>query len=231
MSDVVHVDRLELAFAPKDWAFANERRAEIDGHFAEQQMRIPALFNGRVLVMHTHELSGGVFRGAYLETDFASFLAWRDWGYPDRSMRNCFAPAGLRGSDGGFVLGVMSEGTANAGRVYFPAGTPDLSDVVGDIVDLGVSVTRELHEETGLSASEFEADPGWYVVPHGPRFAMMKMMQSRETAARLRERILDNIAAQDEPELSDVVIVRGPDDLDARMMEYVAPFLHHIWRG
>ncbi len=32
---VVHIDRLALAFAPKPWAFAAERRAEIDEYFAE----------------------------------------------------------------------------------------------------------------------------------------------------------------------------------------------------
>ena len=31
---VFHIDRLELSFAPKPWAFAVERRAEIDAYFS-----------------------------------------------------------------------------------------------------------------------------------------------------------------------------------------------------
>lgn len=231
MSVVTYVERLELFLRPKPWPFAAERRAEIDAHFNAARSRIPSLYNGRVLLMHEYELTAGLFRGAYLETDFASFLAWRDWDYPDRSMNNCFAPAGLRGSDGAFVLGVMGENTANAGRIYFPAGTPDPNDVFGDRVDLGMSVARELREETGLFTDGFEVDPGWYVVPHGSRFAMMKVMQARQTAAELRERILASIAAQAAPELADVFIVRGPQDLNGRMSEYVEPFLRHLWRA
>ena len=36
---VFHVDRLELAFTPKPWAFAVERRAEIDAYFASNAAR------------------------------------------------------------------------------------------------------------------------------------------------------------------------------------------------
>ena len=52
-----HVDRLELAFEPKPWAFADERRAEIDAFFAELQREKPALWNGRVLLLH-HQVGG-----------------------------------------------------------------------------------------------------------------------------------------------------------------------------
>jgi hypothetical protein len=37
-----------------------------------------------------------VMRGASFETDYASFLAWRDWGCPDAGVCNVFAAAALR---------------------------------------------------------------------------------------------------------------------------------------
>ncbi len=104
-------------------------------------------------MLHRGAFEGDVFRGAYLETRFSRFIAWRDFGFPDRTMRNCFAMAALRAADGAFLLGVMGAHTANAGKVYFPAGTPDLDDVVGDRVDLAGSVARELGEETGLATA------------------------------------------------------------------------------
>ena len=116
---LVPLEQLELRFAPKTWPFAAGRRAEIDRHFAEMRRGKPEMWNGRVLVLHEFAITDGVLRGAYLETDFASFLAWRDWGYPDQSVRNCFAMGAVRASDGAFVLGIMGDHTANAGKIYF----------------------------------------------------------------------------------------------------------------
>jgi hypothetical protein len=36
---VVHVDRLELVFEPKPWAFADANRRKIDTVFAEAQVK------------------------------------------------------------------------------------------------------------------------------------------------------------------------------------------------
>lgn len=226
---ILAVERLELRFAPKPWDFAVARRAEIDAHFAGLQRQRPALWNGRVLLLHQWSLSDGIFRGAYLDTDFASFIAWRDWNFPDQTVRNSFAMAALLAADGAFLLGVMGAHTANAGKVYFPCGTPDLSDVSGDAVDLDGSVRRELAEETGLDPSRLESEPGWTTVFAGPRIAQIKVLRSHETAARLRERMLDHLAQERQPELSDVRIVRGPADLDPAMPDFVVAFLRDYW--
>src|SRR4030095_3313051 len=99
---------------------------------------------GRVLLLRRGTIENRVLSGAYLETDFASFIAWRDWGFPDTSVRNCFPRAALRSADGAFLLGQMGVHTATAGQIYFAAGTPDPSDIVGDTVDLEGGVMREL---------------------------------------------------------------------------------------
>jgi hypothetical protein len=153
MSDIraVPIARLELRFTPRSWPFAEQRRADIDDYFDRIRRTMPALWNGRVMLLHDWALANGAFNGAYFATDFASMLAWRDWGFPDGSVRNCFAQAALRSADGAFLLGVMGAHTANAGRIYFPSGTPDLDDIVGDTVDLDGSVMRELAERPGLS--------------------------------------------------------------------------------
>jgi len=226
---VVAFDRLDLAFTPRRWPFADERRAEIDAHFATLRGDKPELWNGRVLLLHDYEVAAGVFRGAYLETDFASFLAWRDWGYPDRGVMNCFAQAALRGGDDGFLLGEMAGHTANAGRVYFAGGTPDPGDVVGDRVDLAGSVLRELREETGLSAADVAPVSGWHAVFSGQRIAMLKVLETRLPAADLRRRILGFLGGEAKPELADIRIVRGPADLDPRMPDFVQAFLNHVW--
>jgi 8-oxo-dGTP pyrophosphatase MutT (NUDIX family) len=225
---VIRIEKLDLRFEPRPWTFALERRLEIDAHFEELKKSKP-VWNGRVLVMFEHAIDGSILRGSYLETDFASFVAWRDWGFPDKSMRNCFAPAMLQGSDGGYVLGVMGQHTANAGQVYFPCGTPDPSDIREGRVDLESSARRELFEETGISADNLEVDAGWFAVLAGPRIAVMKPMRARESSEALRRRIRDHIAQDKKAELADVHIVRSPADFRPGMAPFVTAILEDRW--
>jgi 8-oxo-dGTP pyrophosphatase MutT (NUDIX family) len=222
---IIPVTRLDLRFEPVSWRFAVERRAAIDAHFAKLRVDKPEMFNGRVLLLRHGAIAGGTLRGAYLETDFASFIAWRDWGFPDRTMRNCFPMAALRSSDGAFLLGVMGGHTATAGQVYFPAGTPDPNDIVGESVDLESGVMRELLEETGLGPADATAQPGWFATPLGQRLALMKVVEAREDAETLRRRILAFLAADAQPELAGIEVVRSVDDLHAAMPRYVSTFL------
>jgi 8-oxo-dGTP pyrophosphatase MutT (NUDIX family) len=228
---IVPIERLELAFAPRPWPFARDRRAEIDANFDAMRKSNPALWNGRVLMLHEHEIRGSVFHGAYLETDFASLLAWRCWNFPDPAIKNCFAMGALQGSDGAFVLGVMAAHTSNPGYVYFPAGLPDLSDIDGARVDLARNLMREVAEETGLARSDLDVEAGWTTVLAGPRIAHIKLLRARESAAELRTRILANLAHEPQPELADIRIVRGPDDFDPMMPPFVTAFLRHAWNA
>lgn len=230
-TQVVGFERLELRFSPKPWRFAQLRRAQIDAHFARLRARNPHLWNGRVLLLHDFALAPDVFHGDYLETDFASFLAWRDWDFPDPSIRNCFGMAALRGADGGFLLGVMGEHTANAGKVYFVGGTPDPDDIAAGKVDLHGSVLRELSEETGLSTRDVAPEGGWHAVFAGVRIAMLKVLDAPVPAAALRAQILRFLASQAQPELADIRIVNGPGDLDPQMPTFVSAFLAHMWQS
>jgi 8-oxo-dGTP pyrophosphatase MutT (NUDIX family) len=228
---VLSVRRLDFAFAPQPWTFADARREEILAHFEGLRANKPSIFNGPVLLMHQHTLVDGVLSGRYLQTDFASFIAWRDWGFPDPSVINCFALGALRGSDGGFLLGVMGPQTANAGHIYFPGGTPDPLDIFGDRVDLERSVAREVEEETGLSTNILSFTAAWTVVLAGPRIALIKLMQAREPAQDLRYRILRHLRSEEAPELADMHIARGPADLDARVPDFVIAYLRHMWNN
>jgi 8-oxo-dGTP pyrophosphatase MutT (NUDIX family) len=226
---IVPIARLELTFAPRPWPFAIERRAEIDVHFAQRRRETPALWNGRILLLHDHVIAGGVLRGAFLETDFASYIAWRDWGFPDAAVTNCFALGALRTRDGAYLLGVMGAHTVSAGRAYFPGGVPEPMDVVGRTVDLAGNLMREIAEETGLTAADVEAEPGWHAVLDGRRIALVKVLDVAATGEDFRTRIRANLARQHEPELADIRIVRGPDDVDASMPGFVIAFLAQRW--
>src|SRR3979411_1924710 len=133
---VIHrITQLDLSVQPWSWRFAERRRADIDAHFAIEQREKPRIWNGRILLGRDPDFTEGSFSAQYFEADFASFLAWRDWGFPDKDVFNGFGMGALRTSDGAFVLGEMSRHTANAGRIYFPSGTPDLDDISGGAGD------------------------------------------------------------------------------------------------
>jgi hypothetical protein len=79
---------LDLRHTGDAWAFAERERDRIDTHWQRLASANPALWNGKVLMCHSAELTNGTLTGRFLTTDFASFVAWRDWGWPDRSVRN-----------------------------------------------------------------------------------------------------------------------------------------------
>lgn len=220
------VERLALSFAPKSWAFAVERRAEIDAFFEGLKCEKPAIWNGRVLLLHHQQVRDSVFSGEFLETDYASFAAWTAWGRPPAGVRDCFGAAALLAGDGAFLLGVMGPHTFHAGRIYFPCGTPDPDDIADGEVDLDFSVWRELEEETGLTGAEVDVRSGWTTVVDGSLISQIKLMRARQDAESLRARILTHLSRERQPELADIRIVRGQKDFDAAMPRYVTAFLN-----
>lgn len=228
-SSIIAIDELELSFAPQAWSFADQRRLEIDAHFEARRRKTPELWNGRVLILSRCVLGERRLSGSFFETDFASFLAWREWGCPDQTVVNCFGMGALRAEDGAFLVGVMAEHTANAGRIYFPCGTPDPDDIRGSIVDLEQNVMREVAEETGLTPNDFIPRFGWEAVVEGPRIALFKTLDVNMAAVVLRARILDHLSRETKPEFTDIRILRGRDDLDPKMPMFVRAFLDRAW--
>jgi 8-oxo-dGTP pyrophosphatase MutT (NUDIX family) len=225
-SPVIHrVTTLDLKFEPFDWPFARERRAEIKAYFAERRRATPQLWNGRVLICREPRFAGGHCSASYFDVDFASFLAWRDWGFPDKSVFNGFGMGALRCADGAFVMGRMGAHTANGGRVYFPGGTPDLNDVAGPAVDIAGSIAREVEEETGLTPADYAAAAYWDCVVTEGSIAMLRTLRIDATGEAARARIEANLAQQAQPELASIVLVRGRSDLTADMPRFVVAFV------
>jgi 8-oxo-dGTP pyrophosphatase MutT (NUDIX family) len=207
-----------------DWAFAERCRAEIDAHFASlcETLR---LWNGRVMLARNPALVGDCFSAHYFETDFASLVAWRDWGYPDPEVFNGFGMGAIRTSDGAFLLGEMADHTANAGKIYFPSGTPDPSDRVGSVVDLAGSVAREVLEETGLSPSDYVAERAWTIVRTQGQFGHIRVLQANDNAATLLRRIETWLSSEDRPEFSAIYAVRRTSELPDATTDIVRTFL------
>jgi 8-oxo-dGTP pyrophosphatase MutT (NUDIX family) len=225
-SAVIHrVTTLDLTVQPWAWPWAEAQRATIDAHFMERQRERPKLWNGRVLLARDVNFSAGALSSVYFETDFASLLAWRDWGFPDSGVFNGFGMGALRSADGAFVLGEMAGDTSNAGRIYFPAGTPDLDDVTNGRLDLANNVAREIEEETGLAPTDYRPAPYWDCVVLGASVAIMRVLTVDMPGEALKARIEANLAGQEHPELSRIHLVRTRADFRPSMPRFVTAFL------
>jgi 8-oxo-dGTP pyrophosphatase MutT (NUDIX family) len=229
--EITALDRTEIAFEPWSWRFADERRAEIDRHFADiQRGRCGGVWNGRIVLLNRLTISGGTLRGACFEADFASFCAWRDWDFPDPAVDNIFAVAALQSADGAFVVGEMAPSTVSGGKIYFPCGTPEPIDVApSGQLDLDANLARELTEETGIEIGKVRAEPGWTMVRDRRYLALLKRVTAAQNAAELRARIMRHIASEHRPEFTDIHLVRSPADLVPTMPPFVTAYLRHFW--
>ncbi|RYE32272.1 MAG: NUDIX hydrolase [Hyphomicrobiales bacterium] len=230
---IVRLSRVDARVESYDWAFARENAALIARHWAEISAGKPAMFNGRVMLQHRAAIRDGVFEAGYFETDYAAFMTWRDVGYPGPVIRNGFAMAALRANDGAFLCGKMGDHTANAGKVYFAAGTPDREDARPDgTLDLAGSVTRELGEETGLRVDELQVGEGWTALIEQGRIAFMREVRIDLPAEEARAVMLERMKHLEEEELSDIVIVRDLSETQKHdMPPFMRRYLAHIFDG
>ena len=232
-TSVEAIDDMESIFVAREWDFAVQRRDDIDRHWNNLLVQKPLLYDGVVLLIDRCEIlqrdGRRILSTRHFPTRYRNFLAWRDFGFPDASVRNCFAAAALMSADGAFVLGEMAAHTANAGRVYFAAGTPDMGDVKGSSVDLTGSILRELTEETGIGADEVVCAGNWSVIFEGPRVACMKIVRSPLAADALVARAGTFIAGDENAELARMHIVRSAADLKPDAMpDFILAYLQRL---
>lgn len=228
---IFEVAELDFWLEPRPWSFAQSHAAEIAAHWAAAVRDKPALYNGRVLMLARRAFEtrpDGALRvaGAFFETDYAAFVAWKALRFPGEAVENAFSMAALRSADGAFLLGEMAPHTYNAGQIYFPAGTPDREDVFGTRVDLDASARRELKEETGLDSSETRVAPGWTLILAPGRIAAMKQMILPMSAEAAKARLEALLPRDQHAEFSRIHIVRKPTDIDEdRMPSFVAAYI------
>lgn len=225
------IDSIDAAITDAEWAFPQQFAPEIEAYWQAFANGKSGVFNGKVLVQHDGTVDGRVFRARYSVTDYKSFLGFLRLPHESTGTRNGFGMAALRSRDGAFILGEMGANTANAGKIYFPAGTPDLGDVVDGKVDLAGSVQRELCEETGLTPDEITFGTGWTVVLVPKRAAFMREARIDLDAEDARQLILERMRSLHEDELSNIVVLRAGDPLidDPRLPDFCSAYIRRVF--
>jgi hypothetical protein len=211
------------------WPYPDEHAEAIAAHWRREAAARPALFDGRVLVARRLAVTDGVVDAAYAEIPFSALLHWRRCGFPPADAFNCFGAAVVRSRDGAILLGRMADHTANAGHIYFPCGTPDRDDIAGDRVDLDGSILRELDEETGLAPPLLRPTERRWLVRDGALACCATLVEAECDTAALERRVRAHLAAEAEPELADVVLVRRQAEIDrARVPAYAQALLDRL---
>lgn len=224
------VHAIDLRLEPWSWAFAQERRDAIDGHWRTLQAARPGIWNGAVVLAREVRLDAGRLDGRCFLTDYASYIAWRDWGWPDRAVTDCFAAALIFSRDGALLYGRMADTTLNPGHVYPPSGALDPDDVGSDgRMSMEDSMRRELREETGLRVDDATRGPVWGV-RDGCRLCLAFELRFDRDAETLRCDVERHNASQIGPELDGVEILRGADALLHPMPAYARAVARRLLR-
>ena len=230
MTEVIQITAYDLPLVDEPWAWAEENTAAIKRFWNKAHAEKPSMFNGPVLVMSGHELRDGVLAGKVLQTDFASFLYWKDKGLPDEAgVRNVFGCAVVRSGDGHLLFGRMGPHTAASGRVYPMAGTPDLDDLKDGKLDIEGSIVRELMEEAGLDAADATREPGYLLVEDGGMCSLNAIFTFDAPSRELKARMMSHIEMQDQSELDEIVVFRrAAFHVHHRMPGFARTLVQHL---
>lgn len=207
------VRRLAIGAGGHAPPFVAENAGRIAAHFESLRAVRPALFNGDVLMFRDVAIGDGVLRARAVRVKYAVLTAILDWRAAEAGLVNIFGAAAILSADGALLLGRMGAHTYDAGTLKFVAGTPDLGDLTpDDAVDLDGSIAREAAEETGLDVRQADALRGYVVVRDGLVLAVARAFRFPQEATVLKAGVERYLASLEEPELCEVLTVRGADD-------------------
>jgi 8-oxo-dGTP pyrophosphatase MutT (NUDIX family) len=220
---------LDLKLTDDPWDFALSERDGIEAYWAKVTAKTPGLWNGDVLMCSEATVTGMTLSARFFRADFASLIAWRDWGWPRTSSLNCFGSAAVLSTDGALLYGRMAGHTVNGGRVYPPGGSLEPNDVLADgRVDVLGSISRELAEETGLDVREAE-DAGFVAVfDDRRRVGIAQVLRFPLTSTQLSRRVRDFLAADPKAELADIQLLTHGSQADATMPEFAQELARHL---
>jgi len=228
MAGAVPLKGLDLRMGDRRWEFAEAERARILDHWQARVAANPHLWNGEVLVCMAAEVQDNILHARFALSDFASFVAWRDWGWPDRSVRNCFGVPAVVTACGALLFGVMGSATANAGKAYPPSGSLEPRDVLPDgRIDILASMRTELLEETGIDLRDAE-EGRLFAVFEGQRLAVVRTFRAAEDYSTLAARCRAHLESDSSPELDSIEAIRSTSQIDSRMPSYAQVIIQEI---
>ena len=222
--EIFAFDEIDVRLDPAPHPYEIAHRETIAAHWLTEYAANPALFDGPVAFFSSLRLEGQKLAGRCHIVGFSTFLQWRASAL-DGGGEHCFAHAMPVSADGALLAVRMARHTANAGRVYFAAGSFDPDDFVADRLDARGNMRREVLEETGLDLDAAAAEPGWHGWSHNGRTIVFRRFRFGADADALAARIRAHIETEKEPEIEAPVILRSGNDLPGDALPHMAPLV------
>jgi 8-oxo-dGTP pyrophosphatase MutT (NUDIX family) len=227
---VFPVSGIDVLLDPAPHPFEQENEAEIARNWELETSENPALFNGTVVLLSALSYSDRRLRGRCHAVTYATFLYWRR-NRLAAPAEHSFAHAVLVSVDGALIAVRMGRHTANAGRVYFAAGSFEPADFSDGVVDLEFNMAREVREETGLDISEAPCDAAYHAYSSERGTVIFRAYYLAETAEEIARRIRDHVVSDPDPEIEAPVIIRNPSDLPDGLMPHMRPIIDWYFSG
>jgi 8-oxo-dGTP pyrophosphatase MutT (NUDIX family) len=222
------VDGFDCRVAEQAWPWADKNAAAIAAHWQTAIAEKPDMFDGKVLIATEVAVEGSRLASELITVRYSALNFWVRSGFPYAGAFNLFGAGLVVTKDGAVLLGEMAAHTANAGISYFPCGTPDPGDVTDSRLDIEGSILRELEEETGLGAAQLKPDRRW-IAWDGALFCCACRYDTDLTAEEAGRIASAHLAAQAQPELARVHLVRRMDDLlELNVPAYVSALLEQV---
>jgi 8-oxo-dGTP pyrophosphatase MutT (NUDIX family) len=218
-NQVAPVSAVEVRLEPGPHPFEVEHAAAIEASWQREVAANPALFDGRVVLLSHIAYDRGRLAGRCHAVRYATLLHWRHSRPP--GAEHAFAHAALVSGDGALVAIRMGAHTANAGKVYFAAGSFEPVDFRDGLVDIDANMAREVLEETGLDIAASPVDETYHLYSQNATTVIFRRYHLAESADAIAARISAFVAAEAEPEIEGPVIIRGPDDLPDGLMPHM----------
>ena len=201
---VFPIARVDIAVADGEHAFAAREEAHIAPYWQREVARNPALYNGRML-LHDHlSLVDGHLAATAYDTSFATFLYWRSLA-PRVTGFHLFGMPVMVSADGAIIAVRMAAHTANAGKVYCPAGGIDRNDIHDGKVDIDGNMAREVAEETGIDLGEAVAEDAYWGIHVNRAVGVCRLFRFPDDAETLMRRIRAHMAVDEEKEIAGVL--------------------------
>lgn len=214
-------DRHPFEVANKDAIVAN---------WAAEHAANPALFNGVMVLLSGLSLRDGRLTGLCHPVQYATMLFWRK-NKGVAGIEHVFAFPALVSRDNALVAIRMGRHTANAGKVYFAAGSFEPEDFVDGQVDAAGNMVREVREETGLDISAVRTDPQYHVYSVNHATVLFRRYWLDDDADAIAARIERHVAAEAEPEIEGPVVIRAGDAVPAGMTEHMQAIVRWHFGG
>jgi len=227
---ILAVDSVEIRMDPGQHPFEIANHAEIERNWSAEKSRRPALFDGTVVLLSELRHSAGRLLGRCHAIRYATFLHWRN--KPSApGAEHVFAQAMLVSRDNALIAIRMASHTANAGSVYFAAGSFEPIDFVDGVAAVDLNMIREVGEETGLDIGAARRDKQYHVLSTDSGTMITRRHFLDLDAEAIAGRIRGFVAAEAEPEIDGPVVIRGPHDLPAGLKPYMRPLVEWHFSG